>query len=95
MDIKIRGISESYINNIDDQAKQISERTGKKFSRNDYLLLVLERDKQLDLLTYQKTEFDLAVDQMIISNEKLTENICELTSVYERLFNFLISEGGI
>lgn len=92
MDVSIRGIDPQYVKEIDKKVKKIQERTGKKFSRNDYFLAIIRQDSEIDLIDYKKSEFDLVVEKLLLSNEQMVESISELTSVYERLFNFLISE---
>jgi hypothetical protein len=93
MDVSIRGIDPQYVKEIDKKVNKIQERTGKKkFSRNDYFLAIIRQDSEIDLIDYKKSEFDLVVEKLLLSNEQMVESISELTSVYERLFNFLISE---
>lgn len=93
MDVIIRDIDPQYIQEIDKKAKLISSRTGMKFSRNDYFKLMIRQESEIDLIDYKKAEYDIAVDKMILSNEKLSSDVSELTLVYERIFNFILSEG--
>lgn len=94
MDVKIRGIDPQYIKEIDRKVMEIRKKTNRSFSRNDYLKLLVRQDSEIDLINYKKAEFDLALDKMLVSNEELTASITNLTEVYERLFNLLLSEGG-
>ncbi|WP_347401331.1 hypothetical protein [Candidatus Enterococcus courvalinii] len=92
--MKIRGIDPQYIQEIDRKVMEIRQKTNRNFSRNDYLKMLLRQDSEIDLINYKKAEFDLALDKMLVSNEELTASIENLTDVYERLFNLLLSEGG-
>lgn len=92
MDIILRGIEESYIEKIEKDLSQIRRRSGKKISRNEYLKMLIKDSLSLELREYQKTEFDLAIDKLYLSNEKLINTITELNNTYENLLNFLISE---
>ncbi|MBO0481490.1 hypothetical protein JZO71_04015 [Enterococcus sp. MSG2901] len=94
MEVKIRGIDPQYIQEIDRKVMEIRQKTNRNFSRNDYLKMLLRQDSEIDLINYKKAEFDLALDKMLVSNEELTASIENLTDVYERLFNLLLSEGG-
>lgn len=91
MDLIIRNVDPQYLKEIDRKAKEISERTQSKFSRNDYLKLLLRQDSEIDLINYKKEEFDLLLDKLLLSNLENTEAIKDLTDVYQNLFNFLIS----
>lgn len=91
MDVMIRDVDPQYIKQIDKKAKEIATRTQSKFSRNDYLKLLLRQDSEIDLINYKKEEFDLALDKIVVSNLQTVESIERLTSVYEQLFNYLIS----
>ena len=93
MDIIIRDIDPDYIKEIDKKTEEIRMKTGTKFSRNDYLKSLIRTDSESELIEYKKTQFDLAVDKLLVSNEKLIENISDLTKTYERLFNFLVERG--
>lgn len=91
MEVKIRNVDPQYIKEIDRKAKEIAERTQSKFSRNDYLKLLLRQDSEIDLINYKKSEFDLLLDKLLLNNLENTEAIKDLTEVYQNLFNFLIS----
>ncbi|EMF0336497.1 TPA: hypothetical protein IWN98_001277 [Enterococcus faecium] len=94
MEVKIRGVDPQYIQEIDRKVKEIKRKTNRNFSRNDYFKMLIRQDSEIDLINYKKAEFDLALDKMLVSNEELTASIVNLTEVYERLFNLLLSEGG-
>lgn len=93
MDVKIRDVDPQYIERIDQKAKEIADRTKSKFSRNDYLKLLLRQDSEIDLIDYKKEEFDLMLDKILLSNERLSMSIERLTDVYENIFNYLISSN--
>lgn len=95
MDVIIRGVDSQYVAEIDRKVKEIRTKTNQKFSRNDYLKQLLRQDSEIDLINYKKAEFDLALDKMLISNEELSASISNLTEVYERIFNLLVSESGV
>lgn len=95
MEVKIRNVDPQYIKEIDRKAKEIAERTQSKFSRNDYLKLLLRQDSEIDLINYKKEEFDLLLDKLLLSNLENNEAIKDLTEVYQNIFNFLISAVDI
>lgn len=81
---------------IAEKSKRISEKTGQRFSQNDYLKLLIRQDSEIDLINYKKSEFDLALDTLVVKINQNNEYVRELTEVYERLTNLLIAgQGGL
>lgn len=90
MNFTLRDVDPQYIEVIDKKCKEISQRTGSKFSRNDYILQLIRTDSEIDLIEYKKTEFDTAVEKMKLAFEENTSSINELNETYSELLNFLV-----
>lgn len=90
MNFTIRDVDPQYVEEIDKKCKEISQRTGLKFSRNDYILQLIRTDSEIDLIDYKKTEFDHAVEKMKSAFEENTSSINELNKTYSDLFHFLV-----
>ncbi|HDI3019195.1 TPA: hypothetical protein PL519_003438 [Clostridium botulinum] len=91
MNVLIRDVDPQYINLIDDKCKEISERTGKKFSRNDYLKQLLRTDSEIDLIDYKKHEFDLTIDKLIVALKEQSSGLNDLNKTYKNLFEYMIN----
>ncbi|MBY6889354.1 hypothetical protein HYH68_16300 [Clostridium botulinum] len=91
MNVLIRDVDPQYINLIDNKCKEISERTGKKFSRNDYLKQLLRTDSEIDLIDYKKHEFDLTIDKLIVALKEQSFGLNDLNKTYKNLFEYMIN----
>ncbi|HCR3784834.1 TPA: hypothetical protein ON707_001098, partial [Enterococcus faecium] len=52
MNVKIRDLDPKFISEIDRRCVELSNRTGNKWSRNDYLKLLVENDFDRPLMEY-------------------------------------------
>ncbi|KRU40005.1 hypothetical protein [Clostridium sporogenes] len=91
MNVLIRDVDPQYINLIDNKCKEISERTGKKFSRNDYLKQLLRTDSEIDLIDYKKHEFDLIIDKLIVALKEQSFELNDLNKTYKNVFEYMIN----
>ncbi|HAQ4163036.1 TPA: hypothetical protein M4J85_002759, partial [Enterococcus faecium] len=65
MDLLIRNIEEKYINKIDKRCEELTVKTGKKWSRNQYLKVLIENDFDHALLNYKKDQFDRLLEKFV------------------------------
>ena len=59
MDILVRNIDPKVISEIDRRCQELTTKTGKKWSRNQYLKILIENDFDHALMNYKKDQFDL------------------------------------
>ncbi|MDT6380452.1 hypothetical protein NNM04_08260, partial [Enterococcus faecium] len=65
MDLLIRNIEEKYINKIDKRCQELTNKTGKKWSRNRYLKVLIENDFDHALMHYKKDQFDRLLEKFV------------------------------
>ncbi|HFM6035777.1 TPA: hypothetical protein ACG99W_001219, partial [Enterococcus faecium] len=65
MNVKIRDLDPKFISEIDRRCVELSNRTGNKWSRNDYLKLLVENDFDRPLMEYKQDKFDQLLNQLI------------------------------
>ncbi|MFA9161998.1 hypothetical protein ACEP13_14305, partial [Enterococcus faecium] len=63
MDILVRKIDSKVIAKIDKRCQELTNKTGKKWSRNKYLKVLIESDFDRQLTTYKKDQFDLLLEK--------------------------------
>ena len=54
MDILVRNINPKIITRIDKRCQELTTKTGKKWSRNQYLKILIENDFDHELMNYKK-----------------------------------------
>ena len=75
-EIKVRGINKKYVQEIDRRCVELTEQTGQKWSRNDYLKLLIENDFERPLMDYKKDQFDRLLEKFTdvqLHNTKVLE----------------------
>ncbi|NTM85031.1 hypothetical protein HQ718_09240, partial [Enterococcus faecium] len=65
MEVRIRNVDEKIVREIDRRCDELSNRTGNKWSRNDYLKLLVENDFDRPLMEYKQDKFDQLLNQLI------------------------------
>lgn len=70
MDILVRKIDSKVIAKIDKRCQELTNKTGKKWSRNKYLKVLIESDFDRQLTTYKKDQFDLLLEKFIAIQTK-------------------------
>ncbi|EGP5667291.1 hypothetical protein DSH97_14590 [Enterococcus faecium] len=83
MEVRIRNVDEKIVREIDRRCDELSNRTGNKWSRNDYLKLLVENDFDRPLMEYKQDKFDQLLNQLIDKfsfvqshNTKVLEGFC-------------------
>lgn len=100
MNVKIRDLNPKFISEIDRRCVELSNRTGNKWSRNDYLKLLVENDFDRPLMEYKQDKFDQLLNQLIDkfsfvqshNTKVLEEYICQNNQIIELLIEQ--SRGG-
>ncbi|XIM38085.1 hypothetical protein N8C50_14125 (plasmid) [Enterococcus faecium] len=88
MDLLIRNIEEKYINKIDKRCEELTVKTGKKWSRNQYLKVLIENDFDHALLNYKKDQFDRLLEKFVdiqTYNTKTLEGEYKIFCVNEKI----------
>lgn len=95
MEVKIRSVSPKYVDEITKRCAELTSRTGKKWSQNDYLKCLIESDFHRPLADYKKDQFDQSIEhfgEIIGRNTQTLEKYIETTN---KLLLILIDhEGG-
>ena len=92
MDILVRKIDSKVIAKIDKRCQELTNKTGKKWSRNRYLKVLIENDFDHALMNYKKDKFDLLLEKFIDIQAKNTETLNEYVRTNNQLIETLI--GG-
>lgn len=90
LEFRVKHVDVEYIREIEKKAKLISERTGRRFTRNDYMLQLIRNDSESELIEYRKSEFDLLADELRLALAENTQRTNVLIDRYEMLFDFLV-----
>lgn len=89
MEVKVRNVSPKFISEIDKRCLELTEKTGNKWSRNDYLKLVIENDFERPLANYKQDRFDELIQKFAevqAHNTKVLEEYIDTTNqLIERL----------
>lgn len=91
MDILIRDVDVAYVKEIEKKAEQISKNSGKFFSRNEYIKMLIQNDVELRLAKLKEDKFDQAVENLTVTlnnQERTLQNFIDSNS---RLFHMLAS----
>lgn len=92
MEVKIRGVNPIYVSEIDRKAKLISEKTGKKFSKNDYYKMLLKENFEADVQEFAKTRYEETIEKIIKKTEQQNELLEQHIALETQLLKLLISE---
>lgn len=92
MDIIVRDINKKFINEIDKRCKELKEQTGKHWSRNDYLKLLIENDFDRPLMEYKRDQFDQLLEKFTNVQTHNTKILEEYTDVVNQLIQAFIAE---
>ena len=69
MDLIIRNVNAKFITEIERRCVELSNRTGNKWSRNDYLKLLIENDFDRPLMEYKQEKFDQLLEKFSETNQ--------------------------
>lgn len=90
MDLLIRNIEKKYINKIDKRCEELTVKTGKKWSRNQYLKVLIENDFDHALLNYKKDQFDQLLEKFVDIQTYNTKTLEEYIATNNQLIGLLI-----
>ena len=93
MDILVRNINPKIITRIDKRCQELTTKTGKKWSRNKYLKVLIESDFDRQLMNYKKDQFDLLFEKFIAIQAENTNILNDYVHTNNQLIETLI--GGI
>ncbi|EGP5179464.1 hypothetical protein EJX00_13115 [Enterococcus faecium] len=93
MDILVRNIDPKFIATIDKRCQELTTKTGKKWSRNKYLKVLIENDFDRQLMTYRKDQFDLLLEKFAAIQTENTQILSEYVYTNNQIIEMLI--GGI
>ena len=93
MDLILRNIDSKYVTEIDQRCKELSNRTGNKWSRNDYLKLLIENDFDRPLMEYKKEKFDQLLEKFSEIQSYNTKILEEYVSQNNRILEILIEQN--
>ena len=93
MDLILRNIDPKYITEIDQRCKELSNRTGNKWSRNDYLKLLVENDFDRPLMEYKQEKFDQLLEKFSKIQSYNTKILEEYVDQNNRILEILIEQN--
>ncbi|MRJ48515.1 hypothetical protein [Fundicoccus ignavus] len=91
MDILIRSIDVAYAKEIERKAKDIRNKIGTEFSRNDYIKMLIQNDCEFQLTKLKEDKFDRVVDNLNYTLTNQSETLQEFIDSNNRLFHFMVS----
>jgi len=92
MDVLIRNVTPKYVDEIDRKAGELSKDLGRKFSRNEYIKMLIQNDYEVRLWELKKGEFDGVVDNLNTTLDRQTRTLQEFIDSIARLFHLMV--GG-
>lgn len=95
MDILIRNIEPMYIKKIDEMSENLSNKLGRKVSRNEYITMLIQNDCELRLTQLKEDKFDDAVKLLTSTLARQEKTLQEFIDSNTRLFNLLASGEDI
>ena len=93
MDLILRNIDSKYVTELDQRCKELSNRTGNKWSRNDYLKLLVENDFDRPLMEYKQEKFDQLLEKFSEIQSYNTKILEEYVSQNNRIIEILIEQN--
>ncbi|EGP5708343.1 hypothetical protein ACJQ40_001961 [Enterococcus faecium] len=93
MEIKIRDIEPKFTKEIERRCKELSERTEKKWSRNDYLKALIENDFERPLMEYKKEQVDQMLEKFSAVQSYNTKVLQEYIDQNNQLIELLIEQS--
>ena len=99
MDVLIRNINSAYIKEIDKKSAELTEKLGRKFSRNEYIKMLIQNDCELRLTKLKEDRFNQAVDNLVSTLSRQETTLQDFINSNNRLFHMLatgidIDEGA-
>ncbi|APC50352.1 hypothetical protein BME96_18900 (plasmid) [Virgibacillus halodenitrificans] len=95
MDIKVSNVDPLFIREIDKKTKDISTRIGRKFSRNEYIKMLIQNDAELRLTEIKEQKFDEVVKNLMVAVERQEKTLQEFINSNSRLFHLMASGENI
>jgi len=92
MDIKVTKVDPLFVKEIDRKCKEISERIGRNFSRNEYIKMLIQHDAQFRLMELQEDAFHAALDNVNTTLNRQDAKLQEFIDVTKNLM-LLITSG--
>ncbi|OTP20022.1 hypothetical protein [Enterococcus mundtii] len=90
-EIRVRGVNKKYVQEIDCRCEELTERTGQKWRRNDYLKLLIENDFERPLMDYKKDQFDRLLERFTDVQLHNTKVLEAYTNEVNNLIELLIA----
>ncbi|EPN3648502.1 TPA: hypothetical protein ACWWCX_002719 [Enterococcus faecium] len=90
MDLLIRNIEGKYINKIDKRCEELTVKTGKKWSRNQYLKVLIENDFDHALQDYKQDKFDRLLEKFVDIQTYNTKILEEYITTNNQLISLLM-----
>lgn len=94
MDIKVCGVDVAYVKEIDRKAEQISKKIGRRFSRNEYIKMLIQNDAELRLLQLKEQKFDETVENLLVALKRQEAKFQEYIDSNSKLF-LLMASGDV
>ncbi|HAJ4038286.1 MULTISPECIES: hypothetical protein [Bacillaceae] len=91
MDIKVTNVDVAYIKEIDRKAEEVSKKIGRKFSRNEYIKMLIQNDAELRLIKIKEQKFDEAIKNLSVTLRRQENKLQEFINSNNRLFHLMAS----
>lgn len=91
MNIKVTNVDPAYIKEIEKKAEELSKNLGRKFSRNEYIKMLIQNDCELRLIKLKEDNFDRAVSNLATTLRRQEEKLQKFIDSNSRLFQLMAS----
>ncbi|MFP7474266.1 hypothetical protein SFC55_25105 [Niallia taxi] len=95
MDVLIRNIDPMYIKEIDKKSEEITKKLGRKFSRNEYIKMLIQNDSELRLIKLKEDRYNQAVDNLVSTLSRQEQTLQNFINSNNRLFHLLATGTDI
>lgn len=92
MDIKITKVNDKIIKEIDKRANKISIRTGKLFSRNQYIKYLIENNLNFIEPSISEDNYDRSISNLIWTMENQKNTLNEFIRSNNRIFYLIAND---
>ena len=90
MDIRLQKVNPEIVRHLERRAEELTEKTGVKWTRNDYVKLLIGEDFNKPLEIYKQNKFDVACNNVSQTLEEQSKVMNEFIAVQQKILTLLL-----
>ena len=90
MEIRLQRVNPEIVRHLERRAEELTEKTGVKWTRNDYVKLLIGEDFNKPLEIYKKDRFDIACQNLSETLEQQSKVMNEFIAVQQKILTLLL-----